>query len=148
MSLKTRITDDMKNAMREKATDRLATIRLLTAAMKQREVDERIELTDTDIVAIIEKMLKQRRDSIQQFEAAARHDLADKEKAEMVVLSAYMPEQLTEDEILAHIDAAIASTGASGPQGMGKLMAELKPKLAGRADMSKVSGLIKSRLSA
>lgn len=148
MSLKTRITDDMKNAMREKATDRLATIRLLTAAMKQREVDERIELTDTDIVAIIEKMLKQRRDSIQQFEAAARHDLADKEKAEMVVLSAYMPEQLTEDEILAHIDAAIVSTGASGPQGMGKLMAELKPKLAGRADMSKVSGLIKSRLNA
>lgn len=148
MSLKNRITDDMKTAMREKATDRLATIRLLTAAMKQREVDERIELTDTDIVAIIEKMLKQRRDSIQQFEAAARHDLADKEKAEMVVLSAYMPEQLTEDEILAHIDAAIASTGASGPQGMGKLMAELKPKLAGRADMSKVSGLIKSRLSA
>lgn len=148
MSLKNRITDDMKTAMREKATDRLATIRLLTAAMKQREVDERIELTDTDIVAIIEKMLKQRRDSIQQFEAAARHDLADKEKAEMVVLSAYMPEQLTEDEILAHIDAAIASTGASGPQGMGKLMAELKPKLTGRTDMSKVSGLIKSRLSA
>lgn len=148
MSLKTRITDDMKNAMREKATERLATIRLLTAAMKQKEVDERVELSDSDIVTIIEKMLKQRRDSIQQFEAAARHDLADKEKQEMTVLSAYMPEQLTEEEIIAHIDAAIASTSASGPQGMGKLMAELKPKLAGKADMSKVSGLIKGRLSA
>lgn len=148
MSLKARITDDMKNAMREKATDKLNTIRLLTSAMKQREVDERIELADTDIVAIIEKMLKQRRDSIQQFEAAGRQDLADKEKYEMSVLSAYMPEQLSEADILTEIDAAIAATGAAGAAGMGKVMAVLKPKLAGRADMAKVSGLIKSRLPA
>lgn len=148
MSLKARITDDMKSAMREKAMDRLATIRLLTSAMKQREVDERIELSDADIVAIIEKMLKQRRDSIQQFEAAQRQDLADKEKYEMSVLEAYMPTQLSDADIGAEIDAAISETGASGAQAMGKLMGVLKPRLAGRADMSRVSALIKARLGA
>ena len=145
MSLKQRITDDMKTAMREKDTARLGTIRLLLAAMKQREVDERIELTDEQIVAIIDKMQKQRRDSISQYEAAARQDLADIEKAEMRVLDGYMPKQADETEILAVLDAAIATHGAN-VAAMGKIMAEIKPKLAGRADMSKVSGLVKSRI--
>ncbi|MFZ5503088.1 MAG: GatB/YqeY domain-containing protein [Pseudomonadota bacterium] len=148
MSLKQQISDDMKAAMRAKETRRLGTIRLLLAAMKQREVDERIELTDADVVAVIEKMLKQRRDSISQYEAAARQDLADVEKFEMTVLQAYMPQQLSETEIVAAIAEVIAATGATGPQDMGKVMGAIKPKLAGRADMAKVSGLIKARLSA
>ena len=146
MSLKLRITDDMKTAMREKDAARLGTIRLLLAAMKQKEVDERIELSDEQIVAIIDKMLKQRRDSIAAYETANRQDLADVEKFEMTVLSAYMPQQADEAEIAALIDAAVATHGAT-VAAMGKIMADIKPKLAGRADMSKVSGLIKARLS-
>jgi len=146
MSLKQRITDDMKNAMREKDAARLGAIRLLLAAMKQKEVDERIELSDEQIVAIIDKMLKQRRDSIAAYETANRQDLADVEKFEMTVLSAYMPQQADEAEIAALIDAAVATHGAT-VAAMGKIMADIKPKLAGRADMSKVSGLIKARLS-
>jgi uncharacterized protein YqeY len=147
MSLKQQITEDMKNAMRAKETARLGAIRLLLAAMKQREVDERIELTDADIIAIIEKMMKQRRDSISQYETANRLDLADAEKFEMTVLQAYMPQQLGEAEIISAIAEAIAATGAAGPQDMGKVMGVIKPKLAGRADMGKVSGLIKAQLS-
>lgn len=137
----------MKTAMRAKETARLGAIRLLLSAMKQREVDERIELTDADIVAIIEKMLKQRRDSISQYEAANRQDLADVEKFEVTVLQTYMPQQFSEAEIISAIAEVIAATGAAGPQDMGKVMAAIKPKLAGRADMGKVSGLIKAQLS-
>jgi uncharacterized protein YqeY len=147
MSLKQQITEDMKTAMRAKETARLGAIRLLLAAMKQREVDERIELTDADVVAIIEKMLKQRRDSISQYEAANRQDLADVEKFEVTVLQTYMPQQFSEAEIVSAIAEVIAATGAAGPQDMGKVMAAIKPKLAGRADMGKVSGLIKAQLS-
>jgi len=147
MSLKQQITDDMKTAMRAKETARLGAIRLLLAAMKQREVDERIELSDADILAIIDKMLKQRRDSISQYEAAARQDLADVEKFEMSVLQTYMPQQLSEAEIEALIAQAIATSGAASPQDMGKVMAILKPQLAGRADVAKVSGLVKTRLA-
>jgi uncharacterized protein YqeY len=147
MSLKQQITEDMKTAMRAKETARLGAIRLLLAAMKQREVDERIELTDADVVAIIEKMLKQRRDSISQYEAANRQDLADVEKFEVTVLQTYMPQQFSEAEIVSAIAEVIATTGAAGPQDMGKVMAAIKPKLAGRADMGKVSGLIKAQLS-
>ena len=147
MSLKAQIQEDMKNAMREKNAQKLGAIRLLTAAMKQKEVDERIELDDAMVIAIIDKMLKQRRDSISQYEAAARQDLADQEKFEMTVLQAYMPAQLSDAEIAAEIAAAKASTGAAGPQDMGKMMAMLKPKLAGKADMSAVSALIKKALA-
>ena len=147
MSLKQQITEDMKSAMRARETARLGAIRLLLAAMKQREVDERIELTDSDMFAIIDKMLKQRRDSISQFEAAGRQDLADVEKFEVSVLQTYMPQQLSEAEIVAAIAEAMAATGAAGPQDMGKVMGVVKPKLAGRADMGKVSGLIKAQLS-
>ena len=146
MTLKARITADMKTAMKEKQVDRLGTIRLLLAAMKQREVDERIELDDAAITAIIDKMLKQRKDSITQFEAANRHDLADKEKAEVAVLIDYMPQQLTADEITAILDAAIATHGATAAA-MGKIMAEIKPQLAGRADMAEVSKLVKARMA-
>jgi len=146
MSLKLRITDDMKTAMREKDAARLGTIRLLLAAMKQKEVDERIELNDEQIVAIIDKMLKQRRDSIAAYESANRQDLADVEKFEMTVLATYMPQQADEAEIAALIEAAVATHGAT-VAAMGKIMADIKPKLAGRADMSKVSGLIKARLA-
>lgn len=145
MSLKQRITDDMKTAMREKDTARLGTIRLLLAAMKQREVDERIELSDEQIVAIIDKMQKQRRDSISQYEAANRQDLADIEKAEMRVLEGYMPQQADEAEVNAVIDAAFAAHGAT-VSAMGKIMTEIKPKLAGRADLAKVSALVKARI--
>ena len=147
MSLKQQITEDMKAAMRAKETARLGAIRLLLAAMKQREVDERIELTDADVVAIIEKMLKQRRDSISQYKAANRQDLVDVEEFEVSVLQGYMPQQLSEAEIASAIAEAIASTGAAGPQDMGKVMGVVKPKLAGRADMGKVSGLIKAQLT-
>jgi len=147
MSLKQQITDDMKTAMRARDAARLGAIRLLLAAMKQREVDERIELADADVVAIIEKMNKQRRDSISQYEAAGRQDLADVEKFEMSVLANYMPQQLSEAEIASAVAEAIAATGAAGPQDMGKVMGMIKPKLAGRADMGKVSALIKAQLS-
>ena len=147
MSLKQQITEDMKTAMRAKETARLGAIRLLLAAMKQREVDERIELSDADVVAIIEKMLKQRRDSITQYKAANRQDLVDVEEFEVTVLQAYMPQQLSEAEIVSAIAEAIAATGAAGPQDMGKVMGVVKPKLAGRADMGKVSGLIKAQLT-
>lgn len=147
MSLKVRINDDMKAAMRGRETARLGAIRLLMAAMKQREVDERIELDDASIVAIIDKMLKQRRDSIEQYEKAARQDLVDAEKFEVAVLSAYMPQALTAEEVAAAVAAAVVSSGASGPQDMGKVMAVLKPQLAGRADMGEVSKLVKAKLT-
>ena len=147
MSLKYQITDDMKAAMRAKESARLGTIRLLTAAIKQKEVDERIELTDDQILAIIEKMIKQRKDSISQFEAGGRQDLADIEKSELVILSAYMPAALSEADVLAEINSAVAAVGAAGPQDMGKVMGVLKPKLAGRADMTAVSALVKTALS-
>ncbi len=147
MSLKDQITEDMKSAMRAKEATKLGTIRLITAAMKQKEVDERVELNDTMVLAIIEKMIKQRKDSISQFEAGARQDLADIEKAELVILSAYMPAGLSEAEMQAAVAAAVAETGAAGPQDMGKLMAVLKPKLAGRADMTVVSTLVKAALA-
>jgi len=146
MTLKTRITEDMKTAMRAKDTARLSTIRMLLAAIKQREVDERIELTDADVLAVIEKMLKQRKDSITQFEAGRREDLAAIERAEVAVLSGYMPAPLADAEIDAEVAAAIASTGAAGMAGMGKVMAVLKPKLAGRVDMAAVSARVKARL--
>jgi uncharacterized protein len=147
MSLKEKISEDMKSAMRAKETARLGAIRLLLAAMKQREVDERIELTDADVVAIIEKMLKQRRDSISQYKAANRQDLVDVEEFEVSVLQTYMPQQLSEAEVVSAIAEAIAATGAAGPQDMGKVMGVVKSKLAGRADMGKVSGLIKAQLA-
>jgi len=147
MSLKQRITEEMKDAMRARDAARLSTIRLLQAAIKQREVDERREMTDADVLAIIDKMVKQRKDSITQFEAGNRKDLADAERAEVALLATYLPQQLSDAEIDAAITAALASTGASGPAGMGKLMAELKPRLAGRADMSAVSARVKARLA-
>ena len=147
MGLKERITDDMKAAMRAKEAGRLGTIRLLTAAIKQKEVDERIELDDAQVQAIIEKMIKQRKDSISQFEAGGRQDLADIEKAELEVLAAYMPAALSDAEIQSELEAAVAETGAAGPQDMGKVMAILKPKLAGRADMAQVSAKVKAALS-
>ncbi len=147
MTLKARITEDMKDAMRAKDTARLSTIRLLLAAIKQREVDERKDLTDADVLAVIEKMVKQRRDSITQFEAGKRMDLVAIEQAELVVLQGYQPQQLSEAEVDAAVAAAIAATGAAGPAGMGKVMAELKGKLAGRADMTAVSAKVKTRLA-
>ena len=147
MTLKQQITEDMKNAMRAKDTARLGAIRLLLAAMKQREVDERIELTDSDVVTIIDKMIKQRRDSITQFEAAKRQELADAEKFEISVLQTYMPQPMSESEVAAAVVAAISSSGAKTPQEMGKVIALLKPQLAGRADMGKVSALVKTQLS-
>jgi len=147
MTLKARITEDMKDAMRAKDTARLSTIRLLLAAIKQREVDERRELSDADVLAVIEKMVKQRRDSIAQFEAGKRMDLVAIEQAELGVLAGYQPQQLSDAEIDAAVAAAIAATGAAGPAGMGKVMAELKGKLAGRADMSAVSARVKAKLA-
>lgn len=145
MMLKARIQEDMKAAMRAKEMDRLGTIRLLLAAMKQKEVDERVELDDAAIVAVIEKMLKQRKDSIEQYQAAARQDLADKEKFEVEVLQAYMPQRLSQEEVAAAIDAVLAVHGAV-PASMGKIMTDLKARLAGRADMAEVSKLVKSRM--
>lgn len=146
MSLKDQITEDMKAAMRAKESARLGAIRLLLAALKQREVDERITLTDADIVAIIDKMIKQRRDSIAQFEAGNRPDLAAAERFEIEVLQAYMPQALSPEEVAAAIDRAIAESGAQGMAGMGKVMAILKPQLAGRADLTQVSALVKTKL--
>ncbi len=137
----------MKAAMRARDSARLSTVRLLLAAMKQKEVDERIELADADVLAIIEKMIKQRRESISQFEKASRQDLADKEKAEIAVLSAYLPQKMGDSEVAAAVAAAVSETGASGIKDMGKVMALLKPRLAGRADMGQVSALVKSKLS-
>jgi uncharacterized protein YqeY len=146
MSLKEKITEDMKNAMRAKEAARLATIRLLTSAIKQKEVDERIEVNDEQVLGIIEKMIKQRKDSITQFEAGGRQDLADIEKSELAILSTYMPAALSEAEVQAEVQAAVAASGATGPQDMGKVMAILKPKLAGRADMTAVSAIVKAAL--
>jgi uncharacterized protein YqeY len=147
MSLKDQITEDMKAAMRAKDSGRLATIRLLTAAIKQKEVDERIDVSDEQVLAIIEKMIKQRKDSISQFEAGGRQDLADIEKAELAILSTYMPAALSEAEVQAEVAAAVAAVGAAGPQDMGKVMGVLKPKLAGRADMTAVSAMVKAALT-
>lgn len=147
MSLKAQISEDMKNAMRAKDSARLGAIRLLQAAIKQREVDERIELDDAAVISVIEKMLKQRRDSIAAYESANRNDLADVEKFEVTVLQTYMPKQLTDDEVNQIITQVIADTGASGAKDMGKVVSLVKPLVAGVADMGKVSGLIKARLN-
>lgn len=146
MSLKQQITEDMKAAMRAKESARLGAIRLLLAAIKQREVDDRAELNDADVVSVIEKMNKQRRDSISQYEAAGREDLAAVERYELGVLQAYMPRQLRDEEISEAVNGAIREIGAAGPQDMGKVMSLIKPRLAGRADMAKVSTLIKAQL--
>lgn len=146
MSLKVQVSDDMKAAMRAKDGARLSALRLLLAAIKQREVDERIELDDAAVVAVVDKMLKQRRDSVAQYEAAQRFDLASAERFEIDVLTAYKPAGLSPEQIAAIIDAALAATGASTPADMGKLMAAIKPQLAGKADMTEVSKLVKSRL--
>lgn len=148
MSLKARVNEDMKNALRARETARLGALRLLLAAIKQKEVGERVELDEAGVLSVIEKMLKQRRDSISQYEAAGRQDLADAEKFEAEVLSAYMPEGLSENELAAIVAAAVAESGATGPADMGKVMAIVKPKVAGRADMGLISKLVKSRLSA
>jgi uncharacterized protein len=147
MSLKERITEDMKAAMRAKDTERLGTIRLLTAAMKQKEVDERIELDDVAVVGILDKMLKQRKDSIEAFEKAGRQDLADKEKAEVTVLQAYLPARLSADEITAEVRAIVAELGAKGPGDMGKAMGAVKSRLAGKADVGQVSAAVKAALA-
>ena len=147
MSLKQRLTDDMKAAMKSGEKDRLGVIRLINAAIKQKEVDERVELDDAAVLAVLEKMVKQRKDSVSQYEAANREDLAAVERAEIAVIDAYLPAKLGEAEILAAIEAAIAQTGASGPADMGKLMGVLKPRLAGQADMGLVSALIKKKLA-
>jgi hypothetical protein len=147
MSLKERIQQDVKDAMRARDKERLATIRLITAAIKQREVDERIELDDEQVLLVLDKMCKQRRESISQFEKAARDDLIAQEVSELDIIQGYLPEQLDDDEIGALIDAAMADTGASSIKDMGKVMGQLKARLAGRADMGAVSGKIKARLS-
>ena len=147
MSLKEQITEDMKNAMRAKDTGRLGTIRLLLAAMKQKEVDERVELDDAAVIAIVEKLIKQRKDSISQFQAANREDLVAIENAELVVLQAYMPAQMSEAEVAAVVAKAVAEMGATGPQDMGKVMGIVKPQLAGKADMGVVSAQVKAALT-
>ena len=147
MTLRERINEDMKNAMRARETERLGALRLLLAAVKQREVDERITLDDAGVVSVIEKMMKQRRDSISQYEKAQRQDLADKEKYEISVLEAYLPQGLSQAEVEAIVAEAVASSGAKSAADMGKVMALVKPRVAGRADMGKVSALVKSKLS-
>ena len=147
MSLKERITEDMKTAMRAKDSERLGTIRLLQSAMKQKEVDERIDLDDAAIVAIVDKMIKQRKDSIAAFEQAARPDLVDKEKAELAVLSAYLPERLSAQELSDAVLAIVKELGASGPGDMGKVMGAVKNRLAGKADMGAVSAAVKAALA-
>ncbi len=147
MSLKARITDDMKTAMKAKDTARLNAIRLLLAAVKQKEVDERIELNDNAVIAVIEKLTKQRKDSVTQYEAAGRQELADAEKFEIAVLGVYLPEKMSTEDAAATVAAAVAATGAKGPADMGKLMAVLKPQLAGKADMAEVSKLVKAALA-
>ena len=145
-SLKDRITEDMKNAMRAKDAERLGAIRLLLAAIKQKEVDERITVDDGAVLGIVEKLIKQRSDSVEQFEKAGRADLAAKEKDERELLRGYLPQQMSDAELSAAVDAAVAESGATGPQAMGKTMALLKPRIAGRADMGKASALVKQRL--
>jgi uncharacterized protein YqeY len=147
MGLRDQITEDMKNAMRAKDTERLGTIRLLLAAIKQKEVDERVEITDAHVLAITEKLIKQRKDSMTQFQAANREDLVAKEAAEMQILQAYMPAQLSEAEIVQAVAAAVTQTGAAGPQDMGKVIGVLKTQLAGKADMGAVSALVKKALA-
>ena len=147
MTLKQRLTDDMKAAMKSGDKERLGVIRLVNAAIKQREVDERIELDDAAVLAVLEKMVKQRKDSVSQYEGAGREDLAAVERAEIVVIEAYLPAKLGDEEIDALITAAIAETGASSPRDMGKVVAAVKDKAAGRADMGVVSGRIKARLA-
>ncbi|MBN7839671.1 GatB/YqeY domain-containing protein [Stenotrophomonas maltophilia] len=147
MSMKQQLTEDMKAAMKAGEKHKLGVIRLINAAIKQREVDERIELDDTAVIAVLDKMVKQRKDSVSQYEAANREDLAEIERAEIVVIEAYLPAKMGEAEIVAAIQAAIAETGASGPADMGKLMGALKAKLAGQADMGLVSKLVKQLLA-
>ncbi len=147
MNLKTQITEDMKNAMRAKDMERLGTIRLLTAAMKQKEVDERIELDDTAVIAVIDKMVKQRKDSITAFEQGGRSDLAAKEAAELAVLQAYLPARLSAEEVATEVKAIVAELGAKGPGDMGKVMGAVKARLAGKADMGQVSAAVKAALA-
>lgn len=146
MALREQINEDMKAAMKARESDKLAAIRLLQAALKQREVDERITLTDADVLAVIDKMVKQRKDSIEQYSAGNRPDLVAKEEFELSVLGVYLPKQLTEDEVLAIIGQVISDTGAQGAKDMGKVMNALRPLVAGRADMGKLSGLVKAKL--
>ena len=148
MNLKARITEDMKSAMRARETGRLSAIRLILAALKQKEVDERIELDDAAVLVILDKMLKQRKDSIAQFEAAGRQDLAQQEHFEVTVVQQYMPQALSAEAVTAIVEQAIQDSGAAGMQDMAKVMAVVKPQLAGRADMGQVSGLVKARLGA
>ena len=147
MALREQLNEDIKTAMKARETEKLAALRLLLSSVKQREVDERITLDDAGVVSVIEKMLKQRKDSIEQYERAQRQDLADKEKYEVSVLTAYLPQQMSAAEIEAAVAEAIAASGAKGPADMGKVMAVLKPRLAGRADMGKVSAAVKARLA-
>ena len=147
MSLKARITEDMKSAMRAKETERLSTIRLLQAAMKQKEVDERVELDDAMVIAIVDKMIKQRKDSIAAYEGAGRQDLADKEKAEIAVIQAYLPERMSAEAVSAAVQAIVAELGASGPGDMGKVMGAAKAQLAGKAEMAQVSAAVKAALN-
>jgi uncharacterized protein YqeY len=147
MTLKERITDDMKAAMRARDSERLGAIRMLTAAIKQKEVDERVELDDAAVIGIVDKLLKQRKDSIEAFQKAGRQDLADKEAAEVTVLSAYLPARLSADEIAAEVKAIVAELGAKGPGDMGKVMGAVKARLAGKADMGQVSAAVKAALA-
>ncbi|UXH76342.1 GatB/YqeY domain-containing protein [Roseateles amylovorans] len=147
MSLKEQITEDMKTAMRAKDSERLGTIRMLLAAVKQKEVDERVEVDDVMLVAIVDKLIKQRKDSISQFSAAGRQDLADKETAELKVLEAYLPQRMSEAEIKAEVAAIVAELGAKGPGDMGKVMGAVKTRLAGKADMGQVSAAVKAALA-
>ncbi|MDO9030348.1 MAG: GatB/YqeY domain-containing protein [Hydrogenophaga sp.] len=147
MSLKEQITEDMKNAMRAKDSERLGTIRLLTAAMKQKEVDERVELDDTMVIAIVDKLIKQRKDSVEAFTKADRMDLADKESAEIKVLQAYLPTRLSAEEVAAEVKAIVTELGATGPGDMGKVMGAVKTRLAGKADMGQVSAAVKAALA-
>jgi uncharacterized protein YqeY len=147
MQLKARITDDMKSAMRARETEKLATIRLLLAALKQKEVDERIELDDAAVIGVIDKLIKQRKDSIEAFRKAERHDLADKEQAEMLVLQAYLPARMSAQEVAAAVAAIVADLGAKGPGDMGRVMGAVKAQLAGKADMGQVSAAVKAALA-
>lgn len=147
MSLKERITEDMKAAMRARDTERLGTIRLLTAAIKQKEVDERVELDDAAVISVVDKLIKQRKDSIEAFQKASRQDLADKESAELAVLTAYLPARLSAEEIAAEVKAIVAELGAKGPGDMGKVMGAVKARLAGKADMGQVSAAVKAALN-
>lgn len=148
MTLKNRINEDMKAAMRAREAERLSAIRMLQAAIRQREIDERVEADDALVIGIVDKLVKQRRDSATQYEQAGRPELAARERAEIDVLSAYLPQQASADEVAAEIEAAIAAAGATGPQDMGRVMGVLKPRLAGRADMAQVSSQLRSRLAA